>query len=439
MVGAAGARAARKGACGLARPFKLAWLGGVAGDVAAMADGLVWGMAQGTAAPFAVDLALADVAAGASGTAAEHALRIGTRAGLSLTACAAATEEALDGADLVLCADRSTSARRRLSQVYAAVGWAPPACGSGVVGEGCAAGASFLESARAAAARCPAAPLVTLAPPVDVLAGAARRCFGITGLRAVGLSPEVEILRGRLAALLTTPERQILLVHGGVDRVGWVVRFAAGGRDGYGDFGDRLQAMGADPCLSASDRLILDIYGLTAMIRTSARQAWPFDVPGVPESGGCDPDALPASDPPLAPAAAVAAPPDGTGTARTIGRLVCAMATGERDVVALQVPYAGDALAWSPEITVEVPVVVGGPHMEPMAVGPLPAGVDGLPRLLGQQRALASDYLAAPEVAVLRRALAATPLWGRADQIRALADALHAAFAPGLEAAGRGR
>lgn len=442
----------RKGTSRLATPFKLACIGGAPGTCAALAHGVALAIAAPTAL-VAVELAFAEGDWADAETAAAYAALVGTHDGVPLTARAASIEGALDGADLVLCAGPSIVACQPLDEIYAAAGWCPPAWGPGAVAQACAAGPSFLEWARAAAARCPAAPLVTMTAPVDVLAGAARRRFGLTGLRTVGCSAEVEILRGRLAKLLDTPEEQLLLVHGGVDRVGWVVRFAVGGRDGYGDFGDHIQGLLEDPSLAPENRLIPEVYALTGMIRTSARQAWPFvfaeTLDPTPETAAAvrsasDQQAMVAAlraGRPIAAPPARPADPEAEWNARggtAVGRMVRAMATGDLAVVSLQVPYAGEALGWSPEITVEVPAVVGGPQIEPMAVGPLPAGVDGLPRLLGQQRALASDYLAAPDLSVLRRALAATPQWGRADQMRALAEGLHAAFAHRLEALARG-
>ena len=438
----------------MGKPFKLARIGRAPG-VAALVHGIVDAMSAGPgrtpAEPFPVELALAEAGAPAGEAGAAYARLLAGHTGVALDARMASIEQALDGADLVLCAAASTEGGRGLQQVYAAAGWTPPAWGPGALAEACAAAPPFLQWARAAAARCPGAPLVTLTAPTDVLAGAARRRYGLTGLRTVGLSGEVGVLRGRLASLFRVPEEQILLMHGGVDRVGWVVRFAVAGRDGYGDLGDQIQGWLADPRLDALDRLISEVYALTGMIRTSARQMWPFAFPDAPEPLPGDAAARAEADERAMAGAVAAGRPLGApaglddpdaqwdkSTGRALARIARAMATGELTVVSLQVPYAGETLGWSPEVTVEVPAVVGGPQIEPMAVGPLPTGVDGLPRLLGQQRALASDYLAAPDLSVLKRALAATPQWGRADQIAALAEALHAAFASRLESAARG-
>ena len=434
----------------MARAFRVAYLGGSA-FAASVAHGLA---AVLPAAGFEAELALVDEDGGAAGAAAYVDLLARAR-GVALRPAVLPRAAALDGARLVLCAPTARQpalALGQLRQTCQAVGWVPPTDGPGAVAAAVAIGPFYLALACEVTRRCPRALLLTALGPADVLAGAARRRFGIAGLRAVGLSVEVEALRATLAHLLGTPEDEILLMHGGVGGVGWVVRFAVGGRDGYGEMGDRLRALAADPGLRPSERALPALYALTGMIRSSPSRVWPFQLEAEPAP---EPDSTPpaetafeaalsaalAGGAPLAeapPAAeAHASPLLQPGAGRSVGRLVRAMATGEPAVVSLQVPYAGEVLGWSPEVTVEVPAVAAGDQIEPMAVGPLPAGVDGLPRLLGQQRALAADYLAHPDPGLLRRAFAVTPEWGRVDQMHRLAEALHAEFGAALEAASR--
>jgi alpha-galactosidase/6-phospho-beta-glucosidase family protein len=430
-------------------PLRVAYIGGGSRFVPSVAHGIAWAMASAAEGPFPVCLALVDPDAGRAERMAAYVRLLAAHRGLPLEALVASREEALEGARLVLCSPGLPERWRLLEEVYARVGWRPPAEGPGAVAEAAAVGPFLLALAREAMARCPGAPLVTLLNPTDILAGAARRRFGAAGLRAVGLCVEVEGLRGALAFLLDAEEEDVVLVHGGVNHVGWVVRFSVAGRDGYGELGERLQALGDHPGLHPGNRLIPELYALTGLIRSSAYHAWPFTLPSPPSgTAGAFPDkrrlAEEAVDAALRSGQPVAEPtrvhPEASplyypGTGRAVGRMVRAMAAAEPAVLALQVPYAGEALGWAPEITVEVPTVVAGTEIAPVAVGPLPLGVDGLPRLLGQQRALASDYLAGPDAALLRRALAATPEWGSTAQIRALADAVHERFAAELEAA----
>ncbi len=416
--------------------------------VASLAHGIALAQAAETGPPWAVELALAgDPAAAAS---AAYVELLAARDGVPLSAAPASPPEALRGARLVIAACEGADAARRLDLVQRRAGWMPPPEGPGAVASAVAFAPGVLALAREAARTAPEAPLLLLGSGADVLAGAVRRRFGVGGFRAMGFSPRVDELRAVLGHLLGAPEEDILLLHGGVDQVGWVVRFAVGGRDGYGELGDRLAALGGRPDLRPAERLIPAVYGLTGMLRAGAGSVWPFapgDGAAGPPGPRSFPRGVPARQAALSAAVARGTALDAAGghpddsplvaapAGRALGRMARALATGELAIVALQMPYAGDVLGWSPEVTVEVPAAVAGARVEPVAVGPLPPGVDGIPRLLGQQRSLASDYLARPDEAALCRALAATPEWGRMDQIRGMAAALHAEFGTDLLAA----
>ncbi len=386
-----------------------------------------------------VHIALADTAPDDAATLADYTGLVAARAGFNLTASSDTLPAALDGAQLVVDGGVESDGlpARAASCLDALEGAA--AGGPGAVVAAVSGGAAFLALAREAARRCPGAPLVTLAKPPDVLAGAARRRFGHTGLRPVGVCGGVEALRRVLAMALGVAAEDVTLIHGGVHGLGWVARFAVAGRDGYSEYGEALLGLGKRADLPPEAAVVAQVYALTGLLPTSAPPGWPFvPVPAVRPG-----PAVPA--PTCRVAALVAALRSGRPLARipaaAAGQAVAAAARalgeGLAVVVPLQVPYAGEALGWSPEVTVEAPAIVTREGIAPVQVGPLPPGVDGLARMLGQQRALASDYLAGPDLATLTRALAATPLWGTPAQIRGLAEVLHAEFAPGLEAAVR--
>lgn len=410
-----------------------------AGGDAAFAPALAHGLAAAMAVPgpgYAVRVSLVDGLPGTDRRLAEYINLLARERRLALEADLRPAAQALDGAQLVLCSLAGAQNRARLAGVCARAGWEGPASAPGEVATAVALAPLALPLAREMSARCPDAPLVVLAEPPDILAGAMRRRFGHAGLRPVGLGHHIEALRGLLAVGLGLPEDDVTLVHGGVHGMGWVARFLAGGHDGYAELGGELAALGGRPGASAAHRLISEVYELTGLVPTSAGPGWPF-----PQSDELPPAAAEVLEAALAGGRTIPERGDGPGgvfraeVGRALGRLARALATGEPAVLPLQLPYAGEALGWSPEVTVEVPAVATPGGIDPVQIGPLPAGVDGLPRMLGQQRAIASDYLAGPEEPLLRRALAATPEWGSPAQIRALSAGLHAEFGPDLEAA----
>lgn len=430
----------------LGGPLRIACVGGGSMFMPSIAHGIAASMALPDAQVFGAELALVDPDPGRAERMATYVGVLARSRHLPLTAAMRPLSAALDGADLVICSAGLPERRARLDAIYGRLGWAVPPEGPGVVAEAAATGPFVLDLARQAVGRCPGAPMVGLVDPTDVLAGAARRRFGHAGLRPLGLCVEVETLRGTLAFGLGLPEEDVTLVYGGVNHVGWVARFLVAGRDGYAELGGELSVLSHRAGMYPENRMISEIYGLTGLIRSSASRAWPFVLTATPPAAlpdGCrlQREALkaaleagrPIPEPPRC--HPLAAPLNCPGTGRAVGRMARALATGEPSVMALQVPYAGEALGWSPEITVEVPAVVTPGGIDPVQVGPLPPGVDGLPRMLGQQRAIASDYLAGPDEQVLRRALAATPHWGSVAQIHALAAALHTEFAAELDAA----
>lgn len=332
---------------------------------------------------------------------------------VSLNVAAADRAQALDGADVVLCLDLPDSGPDAQALLHACDWAEAPAAGAMALAEAVLAGPAVLALAREVAARAPGALLVMMCGLPDVLAGAARRRFGVGGLRAVGMGPHLGELRSRLAALLAAAPERVALVHGGVHRVGWVLRFAVDGRDGYGELAEHI----------AGDPALADVWDLTGLIPTVCDGGWPW--------GPAAADAAWA-----APPAAWGGPSRGGG-GRALGRLLRAIATGDPDVIGLDVPFSGEAVSWAPEVTVEVPAVVVGNRVDPVAVGPLPPGVDGLPRLLALQRGLASDYLANPDPALLLRALAATPHWGTPARWRRLVAELQRHAETGLAQAVR--
>ena len=386
------------------RRLHVAAMGGGA-RLGALWPGVVRGLAgSGGESAFGLDIALDRADPDAPLTVALLG-RQAAGAPLPVAVTAGERAEALDGADVVLCLDLPDSCLAP-GALLAGCDWADaPQAGAGGLAAAVLAGPAVLALAREVAARAPAALLVMMGVLPDVLAGAARRRFGVGGLRAVGMGPHLGDLRSRLAALFAAAPERVALVHGGVHRLGWVLRFAVDGRDGYGELAERI----------AGDPALADVWELTGLIPTVCDGGWPW--------GG----ALPVG-------------PGGSGTGgagRALGRLLRAVATGDPDVIGLDVPFSGEALSWTPEVTAEVPAVVVGNRVDPVAVGPLPPGVDGLPRMLALQRGLASDYLANPDPAVLLRALAATPHWGTPARWRRLVGALQLHAEPGLAQAVR--
>lgn len=305
---------------------------------------------------------------------------------------------ALEGAALVLCPPRPSA---EADALWTTAGWpdAPPV-GPPALMRTILSGPAVMELARQVTKRAPDALLVLTGQLSDVLAGAARRRFGVGGLRPVGLGVHLAALRLRLAELFGAAPERVALVHGGVHGVGWILRFAVDGRDGYGEL----------PSHIGQDAVLEEVWRLTGLIPTVPEGGWPW---------GAE------------------APSPESAWQLALRRLLRAVASGEPDVVGLDVPFSGEALSWPAEVTAEVPAVVVGTHVDPVAVGPLPPAADGLPRMLALQRGLASDYLASPDPAVLLRALAATPQWGSPSAWRRLTVSLEAVLGTTLEHAVR--
>ncbi len=423
---------------------KLAYIGGGSLFVPSIVNGLGHVMRQGRP-PFAVELALYDIALQRAERMRTYAEIVRRAWEVPLRATVAPSREAaLEGADVVLVSVWLREEHERLDRLLQGLGFSLPEEGPGVAGWALACAPWSLRLAADMRRYCPDALFVTLMNPTDVLAGV----VGEGGhVQAVGLCVEVDGLRGALAYYFRVPYESIALKHAGVNHDGWVLSLTVNGQDGYALWRERWGEIERDPDYHPGNRIIGPILELTGHLRSSAYHHWPYQVAEGPEERARWPawqgkrerqeaaldEALrtgePITDPPgIHPERSLLNYPY---TGLTVGRLMQAVATGEAQVVPLQVPNRGAVANFPAEAIVEVPAQVQGRTVQAVSVGEAPEWLGGYTRLLAIQRRLIVEYVLGRHLPTLKQALAVLPVWGTAQQLNRYAEALHREFGDG--------
>lgn len=421
---------------------KLALIGGGSMFVPSIVNGLGRALREMTA-PFEAELALYDIRPESAQRMARYAEVVAGAWDVPLRAVVAPNrDEALAGADVVLVSVWLEEEHRRIEALYHDLGHTPAEEGPGVAAWAIHCVPWALGVAADMRRLCPGALFLTVMNPTDVTAGAVNE---IGGVRAAGMCVEVDGLRGALAYYMRVDPDEITLDHAGVNHDGWVLRFWVRGRDGYALWRQRLEEITKDPDYHPGNRIIPRIAALTGHLKSSGYHHWPYDVPeteqerplwarwrGKRESyEAALTEALatgvPITDPPgIHPERSRLNYPL-TGIA--VGRLMRAVATGRPHVLPLQVPNHGAVTNLPEDAIVEVPVLVQGRELHPLPMGTLPEWLGGVTRLLAIQRRLIIDYLAQGELRTLKQALAVLPMYSTVQQLDALAETLHEAYA----------
>lgn len=417
---------------------KLAYIGGGSLFVPSILNGLGHVMRRG-GLPFAVEVSLYDIAPEKAARMQAYAELVRRDWGVPLRATVASSREAaLDGADVVLVSVWLREEHERLDRLLQGLGFSPPEEGPGAAGWALACAPWSLRLAADMRRYCPDALFITLMNPTDILAGVVAEGGGV---RAAGLCVEVDGLRGALAYYFRVPYESIELKHAGVNHDGWVLSLTVNGQDGYALWRERWGEIERDPDYHPGNRIIRPILELTGRLRSSAYHHWPYQVAETSEERArwqawqgkrekqeaALAEALragrPIADPPgIHPERSLLNYPY---TGLTVGRLMQAVATGQAQVVPLQVPNRGAIANFPSEAIVEVPTRVQGREVAPVPVGEMPDWLGGYTRLLAIQRRLIIEYVLNRRLETLKQALAVLPMWGTAQQLNRYAEALH--------------
>ncbi len=421
--------------------IKLAYIGGGSMFVPSIVNGIGQVM-QGSSTPFEVELALYDIYPETAVRMQAYAEVVRKAWGVPLHASVSGSrQEALQNADLVLVSAWLQEEHERLERLWQRLGYEYPEDGLGVVAWAVACAPWSLEVAAEMAKACPQALFLTLMNPTDVLAGLIEAAGGV---RAAGLCVEVDGLHGALAYYFGVPFESILLKHAGVNHDGWVLEMSVDGQDGYRRWRDRWRDLVKDPDYHPGNRGILPILELTGHLRSSAYHNWPYEVSESLEEAArwgswrgkreiyhealeqALKTGVPIDDPPgIHPERSRLNYPF---TGLTMGKLLQSMATGQPNVIPLQIPNRG-AIANLPEdAIVEIPTCVQGKDLQGQPVGELPEWLGGATRLLAIQRRLIITYLLDRQLATLKRALAVLPMLAPVQQLNEYAEALHSEF-----------
>ena len=419
--------------------IKLAIVGGGSQFMPSILNGL----ADALCAPgrqFRAELALYDVRPEAAERQARYAEVVARAYGLPLTASVPATrDEALAGADLVLLSVWLAEEHRRAQALAQRVGLDPAEDGPAQIAEALSL-APFCRQLGADMARlCPRALFMGLVNPTDILP---RIVEGSSGVRSLGLCVEVEGMRGLLSYHLGLGRDELALDHVGVNHDGWVLRMRARGEDAYPLWAQAAARLAEDPDYHPHAHSGLALYRLTGYLRTSPYHhlPWGYQHPAWaaerlaaawPDKrrlyAGALEQALQTGEPIVDPwpQHPERSPLNYPFTGRQIGRLARAVATGEPYLSPLQVRNGGAISNWPDETTVEVPVLVGGRSVQPLAMGEAPEWLCGPARLAAVQRRLVADYALQGDPALLHRALAAVPWAAGLPVLEACAQELH--------------
>jgi|GEM_PF-1025913 len=282
----------------------------------------------------------------------------------------------------------------------------------------------FLEIATAIKLVCPAAVMVNLVNPTDVLADLVQRAVGVS---AVGLCVEVPLWLECLAYYLDVPLDDMWAVHGGINHEGWITQLRIGGPTGRVVGREEILALAGHPSMHILNRGALMVYELTGMLPSSGGHYWQFsdyDLPGArefweityrqrrqaPEERArralaeCQPldrvrSGHPISDAPLS----------FMGVGMALARWMLAVETAQPARLALQVPNDGGFISnWPRNVFVEVPAEVESLKIIPQTVGELPEVPCSLTKLAAWQRKRMTDFILDGRLQTARHALAAT-------------------------------
>lgn len=289
----------------------------------------------------------------------------------------------------------------------------------------------------------PKAILLNLVNPTDLLADLVEES---TGVRAFGLCVEVEHLRDHLAYYFNYEPEQICLVHAGVNHDGWVLRLTVAGENGYELLHDKILSLPDRPDFHPGNQCMVMLYRLTGYLRSSAYhfgpwRATPFRNLKVRDLFyGQDRremyfsavESALANRRPIEERYAKVHPELSLiryfGTGIAIARIARSIATGKRDVFALQAKNQDAITNFPGDVRVEVPVICDGGRFISMKVGEFPEWLGWTSKQLAIKRKLAADYVLTGDVDLLERSLAAVPQTVVLDDLVAYAETLHRAM-----------
>jgi len=356
---------------------------------------------------------------------------------VSIKAKATSTrEESLEGADLIIVSVALYNRLKDIEQALSVVNAHLPEPGPGNIAEAIAVAPFYFELAEDMKRYCPNATLVSVVNPTDVIALSMRK----KGIKAVGMCVEVEGLRGALAYYFRAPEESIEMTYAGVNHDGWTLKLMIDGKDGYELLEKRLPEIEKDPYFHPGNYGVMRIFELTGYLRSSAYHTPPFSFDSAPGGdawkrwGGkrenqeqALEEALltgkPITDPPMIhPERSLVNYP---GTGYDFGRVIRAMATGEGEIVPMQMINNGAVGNFAKDVCVEVPTLVKGNELIPQQVGELPEWLGGITRLLGIQRRIIADYLINPSLELLKQSLSVLPILAPTERHLRFAEVVH--------------
>ena len=350
----------------------------------------------------------------------------------------ATREESLDGADLVFVSVALYDRLREINQLLADVDAILPEPGPGDIAEAVAVAPFYVDLANDMKRYCPSATHISLVNPTDVIA----LFMNMMGIQAVGMCVEVEGLRGALAYYFRVPEEAVEMVYAGVNHNGWTLKLTIDGEDGYKLLREKLSEIEKDVDFHPGNYGIFRIFELTGHLMSSGYHTPPFYFEpktkldwsrwgGKRESyEKALEEALqtkkPITDRPMIhPERSLVNYP---ATGRAIGKLIRAMATNEKELVALQVINNGAISNFPDNTSVEVPTFVCGREFTPQSIGELPEWFGGITRLLAIQRRMMAEYLFNPSYDLLKHALSVFPILASVEKHLRFAETLHRVY-----------
>ncbi len=344
-------------------------------------------------------------------------------------------EEALEGADLVFVSVALYDRLREINQLLANANAILPEPGPGDLAEAVAVAPFYIDLAEDIKKYCPSATHISLVNPTDVIA----LFMNILGIQAVGMCVEVEGLRGAIAYYFRVPEESVEMIYAGVNHNGWTLKLTINGKDGYQLLREKISEIEKDIDFHPGNYGVLRVFELTGYLMSSAYHTPPFhfepktslDWSRWGDKRGNYEKALKEAlqnerlivDPPMIhPERSLVNYP---ATGRAIGKLIRAMATDEKELVALQVINNGAVSNLPDNTCVEVPTLVCGNKFIPQNIGELPDWFGGITRLLAIQRRLMAEYLANPSLDLIKHSLSVLPILASVEKHLRFAETLH--------------
>jgi len=432
-------------------PLKMAVIGGGSPFVLCLLHGLLYHAARWRERGIALEIVLYDIRPESARRWVQYGAMLAQVEAMPLQVTVSGTrEEALQNADVVMftagfpeAARIAHEMRERYGFPFHSIHDGPPGLAFAVkIFPFC------LQLARDIARLSPHALLLVLPNPTDVLATALERA---TGVIAGGMCVEVEHLRDHLAFYFGYRSEDIALEHGGVNHDGWVLRMTVQGREGYGLLRDRLPNLPAHPHFHPGNYGMVLVYRATGYLRSSAYHNWPLEIPPCPaprrweDFGLSREEVFRQVEQTLTARTPLRLPEDTHpenlpvkyyGTGKALERLLWARATGETQVVALQVTNNGAISNFPNDVRVEVPVMVSGHQLTPQRIGEIPEWLGGTTRLLSIQRRLSAEYLLNGLLETLRQSLLTIPTFARIDALMEYAERVHELYKEAKEEEG---